>query len=36
MKYVENVGDRSEEKGKLQVMTCITDHMGIPTYPEVL
>lgn len=23
MKYVENVGDRSEEKGKLQVMTCI-------------
>ena len=30
MKYVENVGDRSEEKGKLQVMTCITDPYGNP------
>ena len=35
MKYVENVGDRSEEKGKLQVMTCITDPYGNPYIPEV-
>ena len=33
MKYVENVGDRSEEKGKLQVMTCITDPYGNPYIP---
>ena len=33
MKYVENVGDRSEEKGKLQVMTCITDPYGNPYVP---
>ena len=28
MKYTENVGDRSEEKGKLQIMTCVTDPYG--------
>lgn len=33
LKYVENVGDRSEEKGKLQVMTCITDPYGNPYVP---
>lgn len=33
MKYVENVGDRSEEKGKLQIMTCITDPYGNPYVP---
>ena len=33
MKYVENVGDRSEDKGKLQVMTCITDPYGNPYVP---
>ena len=33
MKYIENVGDRSEEKGKLQVKTCMTDPYGNPYIP---
>ena len=33
MKYTENVGDRSEEKGKLQIMTCVTDPYGNPYVP---
>ena len=33
MKYTENVGDRSEEKGRLQIMTCVTDPYGNPYIP---
>ena len=33
MKYTENVVDRSEEKGRLQIMTCVTDPYGNPYIP---
>lgn len=33
MKYTENVGDRSEEKGRLQIKTCTTDPYGNPYIP---
>lgn len=33
MKYIENVGDKSEEKGKLQILTCMSDAYGNPYIP---